>query len=83
MPGFTADIGLLDIGRLKTNETVVVAAASGATRLVVGKVFKPNGCTLFGIAGGAGKRNVLADVLGFDVCINHHSTNFSALVRVT
>ena len=32
MPGFTAYMGLLDIGQPKASETVVVAAASGAVR---------------------------------------------------
>ncbi|MCK8367018.1 NADP-dependent oxidoreductase, partial [Erwinia amylovora] len=30
MPGFTADMGLLDIGNQQAGETVVVAAATGA-----------------------------------------------------
>ena len=36
MPGFTAYMGLLDIGRPVAGETVVVAAASGAVGSVVG-----------------------------------------------
>jgi len=38
MPGFTAYMGLMDIGVPKAGETVVVAAASGAVGAVVGQL---------------------------------------------
>ena len=50
MPGFTAYMGLLDIGRPITGETVVVAAASGAVGSVVGQIAKLKGCYVVGIA---------------------------------
>ncbi|MDX2495577.1 MAG: NADP-dependent oxidoreductase, partial [Desulfuromusa sp.] len=52
MPGFTAYMGLLDIGQPKAGETVVVAAASGAVGSVVGQIAKLKGCRVVGIAGG-------------------------------
>jgi Putative NADP-dependent oxidoreductases len=52
MPGFTAYMGLLDIGQPKAGETVVVAAASGAVGSVVGQIAKLKGCRSVGIAGG-------------------------------
>lgn len=52
MPGFTAYMGLLDIGQPKQGETVVVAAASGAVGSVVGQIAKLQGCRVVGIAGG-------------------------------
>jgi len=55
MPGFTAYMGLLDIGRPVAGETVVVAAASGAVGSVVGQIAKIKGCTVVGIAGGEDK----------------------------
>jgi hypothetical protein len=45
MPGFTAYVGLLDIGAPVAGETVVVAAASGAVGSVVGQIAKLKGCT--------------------------------------
>jgi NADPH-dependent curcumin reductase len=51
MPGFTAYMGLLDIGQPKAGETVVVAAASGAVGSVVGQIAKLQGCRV-GQAGG-------------------------------
>jgi len=55
MPGFTAYLGLLDIGQPKAGETVVVAAASGAVGSVVGQVAKLKGCRMVGIAGSVDK----------------------------
>ena len=40
MPGFTAYMGLTDIGAPKAGETVVVAAATGAVGSVVGQMAK-------------------------------------------
>ena len=77
MPGFTAYMGLLDIGQPKAGETVVVAAASGAVGSVVGQIAKLKGCRVVGIAGGAKKCHSVVDELGFDACIDHHSADFN------
>jgi hypothetical protein len=71
MPGFTAYMGLLDIGAPKAGETVVVAAASGAVGSVVGQIAKLRGCRVVGIAGGADKCAYLVDELGFDAGVDH------------
>jgi NADPH-dependent curcumin reductase CurA len=71
MPGFTAYMGLLDIGAPKPGETVVVAAATGAVGSVVGQIAKIKGCRVIGIAGGAEKCAFAVNELGFDVCLDH------------
>lgn len=76
MPGFTAYMGLLDIGRPQAGETVVVAAASGAVGAVVGQIAKIKGCRVVGIAGGATKCGYVVDELGFDACIDHRAADF-------
>lgn len=76
MPGFTAYMGLLDIGQPKDGETVVVAAASGAVGSVVGQIAKIKGCRSVGIAGGAEKCRYVVEELGFDACIDHRSADF-------
>jgi len=73
MPGFTAYMGLLDIGQPKDGETVVVAAASGAVGSVVGQVAKLKGCRVVGIAGGREKCEYVVRELGFDACLDHKS----------
>jgi NADPH-dependent curcumin reductase CurA len=77
MPGFTAYMGLLDIGQPKPGETVVVAAASGAVGAVVGQIAKLKGCRVVGIAGGAEKCRYVVEELGFDACIDHRSADFA------
>lgn len=72
MPGFTAYMGLLDIGQPKAGETVVVAAATGAVGAVVGQIAKLKGCRVIGIAGGAEKCRYAVEELGFDACLDHH-----------
>lgn len=71
MPGFTAMMGLLDIGQPKAGETVVVAAASGAVGSVVGQIAKIKGCRVVGIAGGPEKCQFVVNELGFDACVDH------------
>lgn len=75
MPGFTAYMGLLDIGQPKTGETVVVAAATGAVGSVVGQLAKRQGCRVVGIAGGAEKCRYAVEELGFDACIDHKAAD--------
>lgn len=77
MPGFTAYMGLLDIGQPKAGETVVVAAASGAVGSVVGQIAKLKKCRVIGIAGGKEKCRYVVEELGFDACLDHHSPNFA------
>ena len=76
MPGFTAYMGLLDIGQPKAGETVVVAAASGAVGSVVGQIAKLKNCRAIGIAGGGDKCRFVVEELGFDACIDHRSADF-------
>lgn len=75
MPGFTAYMGLLDIGQPQPGETVVVAAASGAVGSAVGQIAKIRGCRVVGLAGGPEKCRYVVDELGFDACLDHRSEN--------
>jgi NADPH-dependent curcumin reductase CurA len=77
MPGFTAYFGLLDIGRPRAGETVVVAAATGAVGSMVGQIAKLKGARAVGIAGGADKARYAVEVLGFDVCLDRHDPTFA------
>ncbi|MCX7279632.1 MAG: NADP-dependent oxidoreductase [Burkholderiales bacterium] len=78
MPGFTAYMGLLDIGQPQAGETVVVAAATGPVGATVGQIAKLKGCRVVGIAGGAEKCRWAVEELGFDACIDHHSPDLAA-----
>ena len=71
--GLTAYFGLLDIGKPKPGETVVVSAAAGAVGSLVGQIAKINGCRVVGIAGGAEKCAWLTKELGFDAAVDYKS----------
>lgn len=71
MPGHTAYVGLLDIGRPEAGETVVVSAASGAVGSAVGQIARIEGCRVVGIAGAAEKCRYVVDELGFHACVSH------------
>jgi NADPH-dependent curcumin reductase len=78
MPGFTAYSGLHVIGKPKSGETVVVAAASGPVGSLVGQLAKIAGARAVGIAGGPEKCAYIKDELGFDVAIDHRDPDFAA-----
>jgi NADPH-dependent curcumin reductase CurA len=81
MPGFTAYMGLMDIGEPQKGETLVVAAATGAVGSVVGQIGKIMGCRVIGIAGTPEKCHFAVEELGFDVCLNHHEAQLGDHLR--
>ncbi len=75
MTGLTAFFGLMDIGKPKPGETVVVSGAAGAVGVVVGQIAKIQGCRVIGIAGSDEKINLLKNEFGFDEAINYKTTS--------
>jgi len=69
--GLTAYYGLLDVGKLKSGETLTVSAAAGAVGSLVGQIGKIKGCRVVGIAGSEAKCKWITDELGFDAAINY------------
>src|SRR5207244_11252516 len=59
--GLTAYFGLVEVGRLKPGETVVISGAAGATGSTAAQIAKLKGCRTIGIAGGAVKCRWLTD----------------------
>ncbi|NSL86523.1 NADP-dependent oxidoreductase [Chitinophaga sp. Mgbs1] len=81
MPGLTAYFGLMDIGKPKSGETVVVSGAAGAVGLVVGQIAKIQGCRVVGIAGGPEKIRLLTDEFNFDAAVDYKDNlNISAAI---
>lgn len=74
MPGLTAWYGLLEIGKPKSGETVVVSGAAGAVGSVVGQIAKIHGCRAVGIAGTDEKVRWLTEELGFDAGLNYRTS---------
>jgi NADPH-dependent curcumin reductase CurA len=79
--GATAYFGLVEIGKAKEGETVVVSAAAGATGSLVGQIAKVLGCRVVGIVGSEDKARFIVDELGFDAAINHRTDDLRAALR--
>ena len=71
MPGMTAYVALLDIGRPKAGETVVISAAAGAVGSTAGQIAKIKGCRVVGIVGYDAKAEFITTELGFDAAVNY------------
>ena len=79
--GLTAYHGLLECGRPKPGETVVVSAAAGSVGSLVGQIARIKGCRVVGIAGGAEKCAWLQDELGFDEAIDYKAGEVRRTLR--
>lgn len=78
MPGMTGYFGLMDVGKPKAGETVVVSGAAGAVGQTVGQIAKLKGCRVVGIAGGKAKCDWVVKELGFDACIDYKAGDVKA-----
>jgi len=73
LPGLTAWQGLMEIGKPKKGETLVVSGAAGSVGAMVGQLGKAEGLTVVGTAGTDEKCRWLEEELGFDSAINYKS----------
>ena len=83
MPGMTAYFGILEVGKIKAGDVVLVSAAAGAVGSIVGQIAKLKGCYVVGIAGGKDKCNYLKNELGFDATIDYKSEDIFDAVKET
>jgi NADPH-dependent curcumin reductase CurA len=80
--GMTAYYGLLEVGAMQSDDTVVVSAAAGATGSLVGQIARIKGAKkVVGIAGGPEKCSWLTDELGFDAAIDYHHEEVGPALR--
>ncbi len=73
--GLTAYFGLLEIGKPKEGETLVVSGAAGAVGITVSEIGRIKGCKVVGIAGSDEKIKQLKDKFKLDEAINYKKTN--------
>ena len=78
--GMTAYFGLLDIGKPKQGETVLVSGAAGAVGSLVGQIAKIKGCRTIGIAGGTRKCRRLIEEFGFDASLDYKNKELLELM---
>ncbi|HEY2707308.1 MAG TPA: NADP-dependent oxidoreductase [Caulobacteraceae bacterium] len=79
--GLTAYFGLLEVGKPKAGETVVVSAAAGAVGSIAAQIAKIKGCRVIGIAGGAEKCAWLTGELGLDEAVDYKAGDVRRQLR--
>jgi len=77
--GMTAWFGLMEEGRPKAGETLLVSGAAGAVGSLVGQLGRLAGCRTIGIAGGPEKCRRLLERYRFDAAIDHRGKDAAAL----
>ena len=79
MPGRTAWFGLMEAGRPRPGDTLLVSGAAGAVGSLVAEFGKRAGCRVVGVAGGAAKCAYLRDRLGLDGAVDYKALSGNAL----
>ncbi len=81
MPGMTAYFGILEVGKIKEGDTVLMSGAAGAVGSVAGQIAKIQGCKVVGIAGGPEKCAYVVSELGFDACIDYKNESVHKSIK--
>ena len=79
--GVTAYFGLLDVGRPRPGDTVVVSTAAGAVGSAVGQIAKLAGCRTVGLTGGNAKVKICEQEFGFDAAIDYKAGNLAETLK--
>ena len=74
MPGFTAYVGLLDIGQPQKGDTVFISTAAGAVGSLVCQIARIKGCRVIGSTGSDEKVAWLREEAGIDSAFNYKTT---------
>ena len=79
--GWTAYVGVMEVGKPKQGETFLVSAAAGATGSLAGQIAKKAGCKVVGLAGSQEKCDWLVNDLGFDNAINYKTEDLDSALK--
>lgn len=79
--GITAWVGMIHVGGVKADDTVVVSGAAGAVGTVASQLAKARGARVIGIAGGAQKCEFLTQTLGLDAAIDYKNDDVAAVLK--
>lgn len=77
LPGLTATQGLLNIGKPKKGETLIVTGAAGSVGSIVGQIAKADGLRVIGVVGTDEKARWITEDLGFDGAINYRTDDLA------
>lgn len=81
MQALSAYFGLLEIGRPRSGETVVVSAAAGGVGSLVVQIARIQGCRVVAVAGSPAKCAWLCEELGADGAIDYHAPDFARQLK--
>ena len=81
VPGFTAYVGLHDIGGLRADDQVFISSAAGAVGSIAGQLAKLAGARVIGSAGGEEKVRYLIETLGFDTAFDYKTGSILESLR--
>lgn len=73
--GWSAYIGMMEIGKLKAGERVLISGAAGATGIMAAQIARAAGAVVYGLAGGADKCQFLEDTIGLDGTIDYKAVS--------
>jgi NADPH-dependent curcumin reductase CurA len=73
MPGLTAYVGAIELGRPVPGDTVYVSSAAGAVGSLAGQLARLAGARVVGSTGSSAKCAHVTGTLGFDACFDHHA----------
>lgn len=79
--GLTAYFGMLDVGRPRPGETVLVSTAAGAVGSIAGQIAKIAGCRVVGTTSSAEKCAWIVDELGFDAAVDYKAPGLAQEIR--
>jgi NADPH-dependent curcumin reductase CurA len=79
--GVTAYFGLLEIGKPRPGQTVVVSSGAGAVGSCVGQIAKLSECRTVAIVGGPDKVALSKERFGYDEAVDYKSPDFLAELR--
>jgi NADPH-dependent curcumin reductase CurA len=81
MPGLTAWVGAIEIGKPTPGDTVYISSAAGTVGQLAGQFAKRTGARVVGSAGSDDKVRFLLDTCGFDAAFNYKTQNIDEALR--
>ena len=81
MPGLTAWVGAIEIGRPAPGDTVYISSAAGAVGQLAGQFARRAGARVVGSAGSDAKVAYVRERCGFDVAFNYRSQGLDEALR--
>merc|ERR1719402_682077 len=82
IPGLTAYLGLMEIGKPKAGETIVISSAAGQMGHLVGQIAKILGLRVLGYTGDGDKASWLKTELGFDWVFNYKTQDIGQTLNI-